>query len=64
MDKDHRRRKAEHAFIAAALPGVICQLCGATLSTFADACSVQLDVACPGFLALDRAKTAFRLSQR
>jgi ribosomal protein L40E len=33
--------------------GVICTLCGATLSTYADKCSVDLAVRCPGFNAID-----------
>jgi ribosomal protein L40E len=32
---------------------VICSQCGATLATYADKCSVDLDVRCPGFNAVD-----------
>lgn len=37
----------------------ICERCGATLETFADTCSADLDDACPGFLAIDAAKMEF-----
>lgn len=35
---------------------VICGRCGATLDTFADQCSADLDDPCPGFVAIDEAK--------
>ncbi|WP_439392366.1 hypothetical protein ACRQ5Q_22485 [Bradyrhizobium sp. PMVTL-01] len=33
---------------------VICTRCGATFSTYADKCDVDLDVRCPGFNVVDR----------
>ncbi|MEN6535694.1 MAG: hypothetical protein ABFD89_18665 [Bryobacteraceae bacterium] len=33
--------------------GVICSHCGATFATYAEKCSVDLDVRCPGFNAID-----------
>ena len=38
---------------------VICSDCGATLGTYADACKADLDEPCPGYLAIERAKTEF-----
>lgn len=35
---------------------VICQRCGATLATYAEICSADLDDPCPGFLAIERAR--------
>ena len=35
---------------------VICDLCGATLATYADKCSVRLDVQCPGFATIEQAR--------
>lgn len=32
---------------------VICGRCGATLATYADKCSADLDERCPGFNAID-----------
>ena len=37
----------------------ICSDCKAKLSTFADRCTADLDVPCPGYLAIERAKHAF-----
>jgi hypothetical protein len=52
--------KQEQAFVAAKLgTGRICDRCGASLKTFADDCSAELDDPCPGFLAIDKAKTEF-----
>lgn len=34
----------------------LCDRCGATLGTFDERCSEPLDVACPGFLALEAAR--------
>lgn len=36
---------------------IICPQCSATLATFAERCKAPLDVACPGFLEIDRAKS-------
>lgn len=57
--KRSERLKNERAFVEAALPGVICDRCGATLDTFADACTADLADPCPGFMAVDGAKMAF-----
>lgn len=35
--------------------GIICTTCGATLATYHDWCSAPLDVACPGFQAIENA---------
>lgn len=34
---------------------VICDRCGATLETYADKCTADLDARCPGFEAIERA---------
>lgn len=38
----------------------ICNDCSATLATFADACTADLDVPCQGYLAIERAKDDFK----
>lgn len=38
-----QRLKDEEAFVRAELPGTICERCGATLDTYADQCSADLD---------------------
>jgi len=54
------RLQRERVFIDAKFgANSICDRCGATLDTFADACSADLDDACPGFLAIDNAKAEF-----
>lgn len=54
------RLQKEHLYVAEHLGGkVICDRCGATLDTFADACSADLCDICPGFTAIDQAKAAF-----
>ena len=35
---------------------VICTHCGATLETYAERCSVPLNVKCPGFLRVEEAR--------
>ena len=53
------RRRRRQASVEALLGNlVICSTCGATLLTFGDVCSAPLDVACEGFVAIDRAKVA------
>ncbi len=34
---------------------VICERCGATMQTYADACTADLGDACPGFVAIEEA---------
>lgn len=54
------RLKQEHAFIVAKFSyNPICDRCGATLDTFADACSADLTDPCQGFLTIDNAKSEF-----
>lgn len=54
------RLQNEHRFIVGKFGAAsICDRCGATLDTFADACTADLDDACPGFLAIDNAKAEF-----
>jgi len=55
-----QRRKDEAAFVEQTLgDSVICKRCGATLSTYADACSASLSYPCPGFLEIERVKKEF-----
>ena len=54
-----RRKAREVAYVQAHCTGTICDRCGATLDTFADQCSAELDDACPGFLVIDAAKMRF-----
>lgn len=57
------RLKHEGAFVKEKLgTDPICNRCGATLDTFADDCSADLDDPCPGFLAIDGAKADFNRS--
>ena len=35
---------------------IICERCGATLATYADACTAENRVPCPGDLAMDKAE--------
>lgn len=37
---------------------VICDRCGATMTTYADACTAMLDDPCPGFEAIETALQA------
>ena len=53
---NRRREQLErvHALVQQRIgPGVICPRCRATLSTFADQCSADLDQRCPGFNAIE-----------
>jgi hypothetical protein len=43
---------------------VICEQCGATMATYADKCSADLDVACPGFVAIEDAVKLARTTQQ
>ncbi len=53
------RLQAERAFVEQTLgDSVICSRCGATLATYAY-CTAPLSDACPGFLAIEQAKTDF-----
>jgi hypothetical protein len=55
------RRKAERAFVERALGNsVICERCGATLATYADACTADLADMCPGFVAIETAKNQWK----
>lgn len=55
----------ERAFVERTLgDSVICADCKATLKTFADACTADLDEPCPGYLAIERAKDKFAASRR
>lgn len=57
-------RLAQNTYVQRTLGGkVICDRCGATLDNYADVCSAALGDPCPGFRAIDDAKTDFwRLS--
>lgn len=57
------RLKAERAYVESKLIGVICHRCGATLATM-NICPADLDVPCPGFCAIDAAKTEFNRNYR
>jgi hypothetical protein len=46
------------------LDGEICHRCGATVDTYADACTASLDDACPGFIAIEEALLAERKETR
>jgi hypothetical protein len=37
----------------------ICERCRATLSTYADACTADLQESCPGFVAIEKAIADF-----
>lgn len=51
-------RERVHALVQQRLAGVvICTRCGATLATYADKCDVDLDVRCPGFNVVERARS-------
>ncbi len=56
------RLQAERAFVEHTLgDSVICTRCEATLKTFAAVCSAGLSDPCPGFLAIEKAKSEFAL---
>lgn len=55
-----QRLKDERAFVERSLAGrEICQRCGASLDTFADICTADLNDPCPGYLAIETAKQQF-----
>ena len=55
-----KRLQAEECFIESHLGHtIICDRCGATLYTYADKCSASLSDACPGFEAIEKARTLF-----
>lgn len=57
------RLQQEVAYVERRLgDSVICETCGATLRTYADACTAGLSDVCPGFLAVERAKAEFAAS--
>ena len=59
-----QRLQDERAHVERSLrDSVICKDCGATLGTYADACTADLDDPCPGYLAIERAKTQFAALQ-
>jgi hypothetical protein len=58
-NRSREQRERCWALVEQALAGrVICGRCKATLATFDDACTADLDDACPGFVTLDKAKSA------
>ena len=57
--KISQRLKDEDAFVFSVLPGVICERCGAKLTTMNNVCTTDLLDPCPGFLAIDEAKRKF-----
>lgn len=60
-----QRLQEERAFVEQTLgDSVICQDCGATLKTFADACSAGLQDLCPGYVAIENAKSEFAVLKR
>jgi len=55
-----QRLHDERAFVERDLgDSVICSDCKATLNTFADKCSAGLSEQCPGYLAIEFAKSQF-----
>lgn len=55
-----QRIRDERAFVERSFgDSVICKRCDATLGTFADACTAGLQDPCPGYLAIELAKTDF-----
>lgn len=59
-----QRLQDERTFVTEACVGVICTRCGATLDTYADSCTADLDDACPGFVTIENAKTEFNAKYR
>lgn len=60
-----KQMQEEQDFVAKKLgTDPICDRCGATVDTFADDCSAELDDPCPGFLAIDKAKDQFKGRRR
>lgn len=59
-----QRLQDEEAFVRQQLPGCICHRCRATLDTYGQQCSADLDDACPGFLAIEAQKQNFSFSYK
>ena len=54
------RMKAQSDYVQQKLgESVICQRCGATLETFADACQTDLSEMCEGFQTIEAAREEF-----
>lgn len=59
-----QRLQDERAFVESSLSdSVICKRCAATLKSFADVCTAGLSDPCPGYLAIEKAKTDFAASR-
>ena len=55
-----RRLQDERAFVEQSLgDSVLCEWCHATLATYADECTADLQEICPGFVAIEKAKKDF-----
>lgn len=52
-DQEERVARQQRMLAAALGNKVICEACGATLETFDNACSAELDVWCDGFLCIE-----------
>lgn len=58
--KISKRLQMESAFVEGKLgSSVICTRCGATLDTYADACSADLADPCPGFMTIENVRAEF-----
>lgn len=58
-----QRLLEERAFVERSLgDSIICRDCGATLSTYAERCSSDLQEMCDGFIAIEQAKIDFARS--
>lgn len=53
MDDERRQKRLENA---SGDGRIICERCGATLATYADACTAENRHPCPGDLAMDKAE--------
>jgi ribosomal protein L40E len=51
MDDERRQKRLEDALDDGR---IICERCGATLATYADACTAENRHLCPGDLAMDK----------
>jgi hypothetical protein len=62
--KRSKRLEEESAYVEQTLgETVICDRCGATLATYADTCTADLQDACPGFLRIEETREAFARSR-
>lgn len=60
-----KRLVCEKAFVQGFLgKDVICDSCGATLETYASSCQADLSSACPGFIAIEKAKSVFDVAYK